>query len=220
MLRIVAGGAVVTVQPAVRFHLHGVRRTIHTAGRSKEIRTGMTPSSARAGRAGRPGRALAAAGDDEELDAVIGEETEAALSRTGKDVGTPIITLSPGTPGETSFFGLVLAKCPLVARRRCRIWDVFDAARPYSGVRRGQALGERSSDFCVGGVPLAPVGDPPLGHPEQPGHEHHRPEHQKNLVPTALVGEDGGAGRGNADGARPMLPILRCHGTDLIGALA
>ena len=48
---------------------------------------------------------------EEELwDEVIEEETELALSRTGRDVGTPIITHNP--PDGLSFFGPVISRIP------------------------------------------------------------------------------------------------------------
>ena len=54
--------------------------------------------------------ALAAAADDETHDEIISAETELALSRAGRDVGTPIITFSP--PDGSSFFGPVISRLP------------------------------------------------------------------------------------------------------------
>jgi 2-hydroxychromene-2-carboxylate isomerase len=45
------------------------------------------------------------AADDESHDEYIRADTELALSRTGKDVGTPILTFHPGADTEASFFG-------------------------------------------------------------------------------------------------------------------
>ena len=56
--------------------------------------------------------ALAAAADDESHDEYIRAETELALGRTGRDVGTPIITFHPGADNEASFFGPVISKAP------------------------------------------------------------------------------------------------------------
>lgn len=53
---------------------------------------------------------LAAAVDDENFDEIISAETELALSRAGRDVGTPIITFSP--PDGSSFFGPVISRLP------------------------------------------------------------------------------------------------------------
>ena len=44
--------------------------------------------------------------DDTSCDALLDDETQLALSRTGRDVGTPIITFQP--PEGASFFGPVI----------------------------------------------------------------------------------------------------------------
>ena len=53
---------------------------------------------------------FATAADDERWDAELDAETHLALSRTGRDVGTPIITLAP--PDGVSFFGPVISRIP------------------------------------------------------------------------------------------------------------
>jgi 2-hydroxychromene-2-carboxylate isomerase len=53
---------------------------------------------------------FAAAADDDRWDAEIEGETELGLSRTGRDVGTPIITFEP--PDGLSFFGPVISRVP------------------------------------------------------------------------------------------------------------
>ena len=56
-------------------------------------------------------RGLAAAADDDRHDHVFDVQTKEALSRTGEDVGTPIITFDPdGDP--SSFFGPVISEVP------------------------------------------------------------------------------------------------------------
>lgn len=60
-------------------------------------------------RAGLP-TSYASAVDDASWDEVIEAETELALSRTGREVGTPIITFQP--PEGLSFFGPVLSRIP------------------------------------------------------------------------------------------------------------
>ena len=52
----------------------------------------------------------AATADDTSWDQLIDEETDLALSRTGRDVGTPIITFQP--PDGLSFFGPVISRVP------------------------------------------------------------------------------------------------------------
>jgi hypothetical protein len=54
--------------------------------------------------------AFAMAADDPSWDAELDAETALALSRTGRDVGTPIITFAP--PDGVSFFGPVISRIP------------------------------------------------------------------------------------------------------------
>ena len=63
---------------------------------------------------------LADALEDESLDVVIREETDEALSLTGKDVGTPIIHVEP--PTGVAFFGPVISRLPSEADAG-RLWD-------------------------------------------------------------------------------------------------
>ena len=51
-----------------------------------------------------------AARDDANYDLIIGAETELALSRAGREVGTPIITFGP--PDGPSLFGPVMSSIP------------------------------------------------------------------------------------------------------------
>jgi 2-hydroxychromene-2-carboxylate isomerase len=53
---------------------------------------------------------FATAADDPGWDAELDAETTLALSRTGRDVGTPIITFAP--PDGVSFFGPVISRIP------------------------------------------------------------------------------------------------------------
>lgn len=68
---------------------------------------------------------LASHADDDSHDAHIRAETELALSRTGPDVGTPILTFKPDTDREGSFFGPVIAKAPTGAEAR-ELWDAIE----------------------------------------------------------------------------------------------
>jgi 2-hydroxychromene-2-carboxylate isomerase len=65
---------------------------------------------------------VAAAYEDSTHDEVIRYETEAALSRTGKDVGTPILTFNPKSANEASLFGPVISKAPK-GDEAMRLWD-------------------------------------------------------------------------------------------------
>lgn len=65
---------------------------------------------------------LADAADDESWDALLREETECALRRTGRDVGTPILTFAPGTAIEASLFGPVISSIPR-GDAALELWD-------------------------------------------------------------------------------------------------
>jgi hypothetical protein len=98
---------------------------LHNGGRAREIREADYSVIADAvSAAGLPGDLLGA-GDEEGYDVVLRDETELALSRTGKDVGTPVVTLAPGTDREASFFGPVIARIPR-GEEALRIWDAFE----------------------------------------------------------------------------------------------
>jgi predicted DsbA family dithiol-disulfide isomerase len=65
---------------------------------------------------------VAAAFEDSTHDEVIRFETEAALSKTGKDVGTPILTFNPKSGNEASLFGPVISKAPK-GDEAMKLWD-------------------------------------------------------------------------------------------------
>ena len=65
---------------------------------------------------------IAAAFEDSTHDEVIRYETEAALSRTGKDVGTPILTFHSKAANEASLFGPVISKAPQ-GDEALKLWD-------------------------------------------------------------------------------------------------
>ncbi len=73
---------------------------------------------------------LAAALDDNSLDSVIQAETDRALSRTGKDVGTPIISLQP--PDGPAFFGPVISRLPN-PEDAVELWDHVVALARFPG---------------------------------------------------------------------------------------
>jgi len=63
---------------------------------------------------------------DESHDATLRDEVETALSRTGPDVGTPILTFAPGQgEREGSFFGPVISKAPRGAEA-VKLWDAVE----------------------------------------------------------------------------------------------
>jgi 2-hydroxychromene-2-carboxylate isomerase len=80
--------------------------------------------------AGLPG-ALASAAEDTAYDAVLQEETTEALSRTGKDVGTPIITFGDPADGHT-FFGPVISRAPK-GDEALALWDAVATIAAHNG---------------------------------------------------------------------------------------
>lgn len=67
---------------------------------------------------------LAAEADDPRWDTVLQAETDLALSRTGKDVGTPIITFDTTRPEEASLFGPVINRIPR-GQEALDLWDAL-----------------------------------------------------------------------------------------------
>lgn len=70
---------------------------------------------------------------DESHDAHIRADTALALERTGKDVGTPILTFRPGQADENSFFGPVIAQIPR-GDEGLRLWDAVEVIATTSGM--------------------------------------------------------------------------------------
>ncbi len=89
---------------------------------------------------------LIAAADDESHDGYIRAETELALSRTGRDVGTPIITFHPGENNEASFFGPVIAKAPKGADA-LKLWDAVETLATMSGMAELKRSLRAAPDF-------------------------------------------------------------------------
>jgi len=95
---------------------------IHVGGRREEmVKDPHTFLLSVVADAGLPSE-IAAAFEDSTHDEVIRYETEAALSRTGKDVGTPILTFHPKAANEASLFGPVISKAPK-GEEALKLWD-------------------------------------------------------------------------------------------------
>ena len=76
---------------------------------------------------------LADAAIDESHDPYIRAETDLAFERTGKDVGTPIITFHPGQSTEASFFGPVISSIPR-GDAALKLWDAIEIVATTSGM--------------------------------------------------------------------------------------
>ena len=70
---------------------------------------------------------------DETFDRLIADETAIALGRTGKDVGTPILTFNPGGLKEASFFGPVISTIPR-GEEATKLWDAIETIATSSGM--------------------------------------------------------------------------------------
>ncbi len=68
--------------------------------------------------------------DDDSWDQLLDDESELALSRTGRDVGTPIITFKP--PDGSSFFGPVISRVPS-DEDAVRLWDAVITLAGFPG---------------------------------------------------------------------------------------
>ena len=68
--------------------------------------------------------------DDTSWDRLLDDETEVALSRTGRHVGTPIITFRP--PDGLSFFGPVISRVPDDGDA-LRLWDAVITLASFPG---------------------------------------------------------------------------------------
>jgi hypothetical protein len=84
--------------------------------------------------------------DDDSHDSWLRGETELALGRTGRDVGTPILTFHPGTAREASFFGPVISKAPRGAEA-LELWDAVEKLATMSGMAELKRSNRLPPDF-------------------------------------------------------------------------
>lgn len=68
--------------------------------------------------------------DDTSLDSIIEAETDEALAKTGKDVGTPIIAFNP--PDGLAFFGPVISRVPS-DEDAVPLWDAVITMASFPG---------------------------------------------------------------------------------------
>lgn len=86
------------------------------------------------------------AADDESHDDYIRADTEMALVRTGRDVGTPILTFHPGADNEASFFGPVISKAP-TGEDALELWDAVEKLATMSGMAELKRSNRIAPDF-------------------------------------------------------------------------
>ena len=83
---------------------------------------------------------------DESHDAHLREETALALERTGKDVGTPILTFTPDGPEPHSFFGPVISKAPR-GDEALRLWDAVETLASFTTLSELKRSNRAKLDF-------------------------------------------------------------------------
>jgi len=89
---------------------------------------------------------FADAADDVSHDEYIRADTELALSRTGRDVGTPILTFHPDAENEASFFGPVISKAPR-GDEAVELWDAVEKLATMSGMAELKRSNRVAPDF-------------------------------------------------------------------------
>ena len=97
----------------------GMRQHLSSTAHATEVLTaaGISPD-------------YASALDDTSWDELLDAETELALSRTGRDVGTPIITFQP--PDGLSFFGPVISRVP-ADKDAVPLWNAVTTLAAFPG---------------------------------------------------------------------------------------
>lgn len=99
---------------------------------------------------------FAEAADDTSWDAMIDAEGEMALSRTGRDVGTPIISF--GDQG-LSFFGPVISRIPR-GEDAVRLWDAVTTLAAFPGfAEMKRSLREVPQLNILGGIVEDPTSE-------------------------------------------------------------
>jgi 2-hydroxychromene-2-carboxylate isomerase len=106
---------------------------VHTEGRGDQFRADPVAFIAAVlDAAGLPAD-LASAALDERHDLHIRADTELALARAGRDVGTPILTFHPGALDEGSFFGPVISSIPR-GEPAAKLWDAVELLATTGGM--------------------------------------------------------------------------------------
>lgn len=90
--------------------------------------------------------AMAEFATDERHDAAIRASTELALERTGRDVGTPILTFHPGAADENSLFGPVISSIPR-GDKAVQLWDAIELIATSSGMAELKRSNRAPLDF-------------------------------------------------------------------------
>ncbi len=122
----------------------GLRRRLSTTEHVVEV----------LGEAGLPTR-FAEQLDNTDWDVMLDAESEMALSRTGRDVGTPIISYQP--PDGLSFFGPVISRVP-EPDQAGPLWDAVTMLASFPGfAEMKRSMREVPQLNVLGGISAAPV---------------------------------------------------------------
>lgn len=122
----------------------GMRSYLSTTEHANEVLTA----------AGLP-TSYASALDDTSWDELLDAETELALSRTGRDVGTPIISFQP--PDGVSFFGPVISRVP-DDEEALQLWEAVTTLAAFPGfAEMKRSMREVPQLNILGGVSAAPA---------------------------------------------------------------
>lgn len=121
---------------------------LHTGGRSKDLWQGGDPDQLVADVVAAAGvdDATVEASEDPQWAKVVREDTDLALSRTGKDVGTPIITFDLERPDEASLFGPVISRIPR-GDEAVRLWDAIEVVARTPGIAEFKRSQRAELDF-------------------------------------------------------------------------
>ncbi|MEM9133796.1 MAG: DsbA family protein [Actinomycetota bacterium] len=124
---------------------HDPRTRLSTTEHAQEVLTaaGLDP-------------AYAEALDDTAWDVLLDDETELALSRTGRDVGTPIITFHRADREPMSFFGPVISRVPDPADA-VPLWEAVTTLASFPGfAEMKRSMREVPQLNVLGGISDAP----------------------------------------------------------------
>lgn len=108
---------------------------LHKGGASAKIWNGEDPGDVLGGAltAAELPAELKAEADNDKWDKILRDETSLALSRTGEDVGTPIITFDTSRPEEASLFGPVINRIPR-GQEALDLWDAVSFIARTPGI--------------------------------------------------------------------------------------
>jgi hypothetical protein len=146
LLRVIAAAGAAHGNAAVARLYTEIGTRYHAARRSDEARADVHAFAVEALTAAGLPVALADELSNDRWDALLRSETNLALDRTGRDVGTPILTFLPGSDKENSFFGPVISKAPR-GDDAVRLWDAVETIATTSSMSELKRSSRAALDF-------------------------------------------------------------------------